>query len=214
MEQIVELAAPHFRNPEAVVSAHVGYCDTLYMAHDAHGLASCFFVAWEGDVVGSRMQTAFLGLSAARPDHQGKSTTVRLYNSFITEARERVAQGQPPVLCWCTSASLTVIPLFMRLIGDTQPKADLTCDADRKTDLVIAMGRLAARKALSVASLAESSDPHYPFVFRGLSSIGAFSDSEEQRQNSRRARRDVALLGELDLQSSTGDRMLLTGRIS
>ena len=192
----------------------MAYCDTLYTAHDEHGLASCFLVAWEGKQDAVEKQTAFLGLSAARPDHQGRMTTTRLYRAFIDDARARETSGEPPVLVWCTSASQTVIPLFARLFTGVQPALDLSFDPARHSELDLACDLFARKQGRGRETTSQHADPDYPFVLRGVSPMGAFSAAEEERQRSLATRRPAGPLRDLDLESSDGDRMILIGRVS
>jgi hypothetical protein len=204
---MIELAAPSYEDPVALLSRDLQRCDTLYLASDVKGdLVAFFMVAHEMLALNNqqRIPTIYLGLSATRQDTKNTGRIMALYGRCMLDAMNWQQEVGQDILLWATTATPTIYLAARTLCQDVNPRLDGTYSAES------AQIAQALRRAFGYDL------PHmdiHPFVLKGVAHRTRYSATEVARNTKIMIRKGFSLFEDLGIDEAQGDRLLFTLRL-
>ena len=201
--EMASLLAPSYVDCTAVLARELDHCDRLYLARDVQGrLATFFLTAFEDVTVeGTVVPTAYLGLSAARPDLKNSGVVRQLYEAFLIDAGKKEVATCRQLVLWFTTATPSAYKAGQVLFADVEPAVD---GSYRTTSVALAA---ALRYRLHAATGA------HPFVLKGIADRTRYSADEVERIRLVNQRHGFHLLADLGVEESQGDRLLVIAKV-
>jgi hypothetical protein len=199
--EILELVAPSYEDPSAVVAREWAHCNSLYLARAEDGRLICFFlVAWEAlEVEGcGNVQTLYLGLSAARQEVKDTGVIGSLYFRCIDDVIAWERESGRRLILWGTTATPTVYLAARAVLDEIEPRLD---GSYSPSGAEIAH---AVRRKLAVPS----SNGEHPFVLKLAASNTRYSPPEAERISRFCQARGFTLFQNLGVDEACGDRLL------
>lgn len=199
--QLLELSAPSYEDPSAVVEREWETSNSIYLARDGGGSVLCFFmVAWETLEVENSgcVPTLHLGLSAAREGAKNAGLTGALYMRCFSDAISWVREHRQQLIMWGTTATPIVYLAARTFIPEIEPRLEGSY-SPRGADLAQAL-----RRKLGVPV----SKADHPFVLKNLAINTRYSRQETERIEHVCRTKSFSLFHELGVCESAGDRLL------
>jgi hypothetical protein len=200
-QELLELTAPSYEDPSAVVEREWKTSNSIYLARDGGGNIVCFFmVAWETlEVEGSGcIPTLHLGLSAAGEEAKMTGLTAALYTRCLRDAIPWEKEHGQRLIAWGTTATPIVYLATRIFSAEIEPRLDGSYSA-RGAEVANAL-----RRKLG----APISRTDHPFVLKNIATNTRYSPQETERIERVSKAKNFSLFRDLGIDESAGDRLL------
>jgi hypothetical protein len=203
-DNCLDVAAPSYVDPSAVLYREWSRCDTLYLACDSHGLQGFYLARFDiVDTGGRWLPTVYMGLSATRDGVKGKGIGNMLYAHGLTDALKWQAQEHEKLILWTTTATPIVYLRVQSGLKGANPRPDGSYSADAAAIAAAICRDLGKRQPRT----------HHPFVLKGIANDIRYSAREAQRIQQTKAQLNFTLFDELGIDEAQGDRLLVFGEV-
>lgn len=198
--ELLELTAPSYEDPSALIARELGHCDTLYLARDDEGVCGFFLAAWETLEVAEcgRVPALYLGLSAARENAKYRGHISALYLRCFNDAVAWEQETGEQLILWGTTATPSVYLAARAVLAATQPRLNGSYSS---------AGAVMAQALRRKLALAEEQAGH-PFVLKNVAVGTRYSRQEAERIERVCQTKNFSLFRELGIAESAGDRLL------
>lgn len=203
--EILDLMAPSYEDPTALLTRDLTHCNTLYLARDDDGRLACFFlVAWEPlEVKGQKtLPSLFMGVSAVRQDVKNAGLAGRVYLRCILDALQWEREWCQKLILWSTTATPTVYLAAHTFLAETEPRLDGSYSPSG-SEIALAIRRKFWPQ-LEIGG--------HPFVLKDVALNTRYSRQELERADCVRQAKSFSLFHELRIDQAEGDRLLFIAR--
>lgn len=200
-QELLELAAPSYEDPSAVVEREWETSNCIYLARDGSGSILCFFmVAWETLEFdrSEQVPTLHLGLSAAGEGAKSVGLTGELYLRYLKDAVAWEKKHGQRLIGWGTTATPIVYLATRTFSPEIEPRLDGSYSA-RGAEVANALRR-------KLGAPVDTAD--HPFVLKNLAANTKYSAQEKERIERISKTKNFSLFRDLGVDESTGDRLL------
>lgn len=124
--ELLEVAAPSYLDPRALLNRDLSRCDTLYLARDTSGgLLGFYMTAFETiEIDQSEVPVMFLGMSASRQDLKDTGRITMLYARGLAEAMDWENRNGSRLVLWGTTVTPIVYLGVLSSLVDVAPRPD------------------------------------------------------------------------------------------
>lgn len=201
---ILDLLAPSYEDPSAIMKRELAHCDTVYMAFSEDGRMESFFMVGHEviDVEAQSVSAVYLGLSATREELKSGGAGRAVYARWQAEDADLRQRSVRPLVVWCTTAT----PLVYLFITKLQPTAEPFMDGSYTPRWLSFVN--ASRQRLG---LPEAVRGGHPFLLKAVARDTRYSVAEELRIREICRTRGFSLFDKVGLDQGMGDRLLVVG---
>lgn len=201
--ELLEVAAPSYVDPRALLNRDLSRCDTLYLARDTSGgLLGFYMTAFETlQVEQSAVPAMFLGMSASRQDMKDTGRITMLYARGLAEAMDWESRNAQRLVLWGTTVTPIVYLGVWSSLADVSPQPD---GSYSPASLPIAD---AIRRHLGI----RAEPAGHPFALEGIALDTHYSARERARIARVCRLKRFTLFDALGIDDTREDRLLFLG---